>query len=35
MTAETFAPAVVATYGSTDPAAPLVVLLHGRGSDET
>jgi phospholipase/carboxylesterase len=34
MTAETFAPAVVATYGSTDPAAPLVVLLHGRGSDE-
>jgi phospholipase/carboxylesterase len=29
-----FAPAVVATHGSTDPAAPLVVLLHGRGSDE-
>lgn len=27
------APAV-ATRGSTDPAAPLVVLLHGRGSDE-
>ena len=27
------APAV-ATHGSTDPAAPLVVLLHGRGSDE-
>ena len=25
---------VVATAGSTDPAAPLVVLLHGRGSDE-
>ena len=25
---------VVATDGSTDPAAPLVVLLHGRGSDE-
>jgi phospholipase/carboxylesterase len=24
----------VATAGSTDPAAPLVVLLHGRGSDE-
>ncbi|NYI76964.1 alpha/beta hydrolase [Nocardioides panzhihuensis] len=23
-----------ATYGSTDPAAPLVVLLHGRGSHE-
>ena len=34
MTAETFAPPVVATYGSTDPTAPLVVLLHGRGSDE-
>jgi phospholipase/carboxylesterase len=31
----TFAPAVVATYGSTDPDAPLVVLLHGRGADET
>lgn len=30
-----FAPPVVATHGSTDPAAPLVVLLHGRGSDET
>ncbi|MFG2052500.1 alpha/beta hydrolase [Micromonospora sp. NPDC048930] len=25
---------VVATSGSTDPAAPLVVLLHGRGSHE-
>lgn len=25
---------VVATVGSTDPAAPLVVLLHGRGSNE-
>ncbi len=25
---------VVALAGSTDPAAPLVVLLHGRGSDE-
>lgn len=25
---------VVATYGATDPAAPLVVLLHGRGSHE-
>jgi phospholipase/carboxylesterase len=25
---------VVATAGSADPAAPLVVLLHGRGSDE-
>jgi phospholipase/carboxylesterase len=30
----TFAAPVVATYGSTDPAAPLVVLLHGRGSHE-
>lgn len=29
-----FAPAVVATYGATDPTAPLVVLLHGRGSSE-
>ena len=29
-----FAPAVVATHGTTDPTAPLVVLLHGRGSDE-
>lgn len=35
MTTETFAPPVVATYGSTDPTAPLVVLLHGRGSNET
>ena len=34
MTAETFAPPTVATYGNTDPAAPLVVLLHGRGSNE-
>lgn len=25
---------VVLTAGSTDPAAPLVVLLHGRGSNE-
>ena len=32
---DTFGPHVVATYGATDPAAPLVVLLHGRGSDET
>jgi phospholipase/carboxylesterase len=31
---DTFGPAVVATTGSTDPAAPLVVLLHGRGSHE-
>jgi phospholipase/carboxylesterase len=29
-----FPPAVVATAGSVDPAAPLVVLLHGRGSHE-
>ena len=29
-----FAPAVVVTAGSTDPSAPLVVLLHGRGSHE-
>ena len=34
MTTETFAPPVVATYGATDPTAPLVVLLHGRGSNE-
>ena len=30
-----FAPPVVATYGSDDPDTPLVVLLHGRGSDES
>ena len=30
----TFAPPVVATYGADDPSAPLVVLQHGRGSDE-
>ncbi|MCW2622173.1 MAG: phospholipase/Carboxylesterase [Frankiales bacterium] len=29
-----FPPPVVATYGAADPSAPLVVLLHGRGSDE-
>lgn len=29
-----FAAPVVALHGSTDPAAPLVVLLHGRGSSE-
>ena len=29
-----FGPAVVAWRGSSDPAAPLVVLLHGRGSNE-
>ena len=33
MTAPSTAPAV-ATAGSADPAAPLVVLLHGRGSHE-
>lgn len=30
----TFEPPVVATAGTTDPVAPLVVLLHGRGSNE-
>jgi phospholipase/carboxylesterase len=30
----TFASPVVAFAGSSDPAAPLVVLLHGRGSNE-
>ena len=30
----TFAAPVVATHGTTDTSAPLVVLLHGRGSDE-
>jgi len=34
MTTSTFSAPVVATYGSIDPGAPLVVLLHGRGSDE-
>jgi phospholipase/carboxylesterase len=34
MTTDTFPPPVVATYGSADPEAPLVVLLHGRGSTE-
>jgi phospholipase/carboxylesterase len=29
-----FATPVVATAGATDPSAPLVVLLHGRGSNE-
>lgn len=32
MTEQTMVP--TAAYGSTDPAAPLVVLLHGRGSNE-
>ena len=31
---EVFASQVVATAGTTDPSAPLVVLLHGRGSHE-
>jgi phospholipase/carboxylesterase len=34
MTAANFEPPVVATHGATDPSAPLVVLLHGRGSRE-
>jgi phospholipase/carboxylesterase len=34
MTTATFAPPVIATHGSADPATPLVVLLHGRGSNE-
>ena len=34
MTTTAFAAPVAATYGSTDPTAPLVVLLHGRGSNE-
>jgi phospholipase/carboxylesterase len=33
-TTNTFTAPVVATYGSSDPDAPLVVLLHGRGSNE-
>ena len=34
MTAQDFGAPVVAWRGSDDPVAPLVVLLHGRGSDE-
>lgn len=34
MTTATFATPVVARTGSDEPSAPLVVLLHGRGSDE-
>jgi phospholipase/carboxylesterase len=34
MTTGPFAPPVVATYGADDATAPLVVLLHGRGSNE-
>ncbi len=30
-----FAPPVVAWHGDADPGGPLVVLLHGRGSNET
>ena len=33
-TAAAFEAPVVATYGDGDPSAPLVVLLHGRGSSE-
>jgi phospholipase/carboxylesterase len=35
MTVTPFPAPVVVTTGSTEPAAPLVVLLHGRGADET
>lgn len=31
---DTYPAPVVATAGSADPKAPLVVLLHGRGSNE-
>jgi phospholipase/carboxylesterase len=34
MSAEAFSRPVIATYGAADPTAPLVVLLHGRGSNE-
>ena len=34
MTVPSFAPPSVASVGATDPQAPLVVLLHGRGSHE-
>ena len=34
MSAATFAAPVVAWHGADDPATPLVVLLHGRGSSE-
>jgi phospholipase/carboxylesterase len=34
LTETSFGPPVVATAGSPDPSAPLVVLLHGRGSHE-
>ena len=35
MSTQSFSSAVVATHGSPDPTAPLVVLLHGRGSSES
>jgi phospholipase/carboxylesterase len=35
VTTTLFPAPVVATAGSTDPTAPLVVLLHGRGADES
>jgi phospholipase/carboxylesterase len=34
VTAAALGPVSVAAAGSTDPSSPLVVLLHGRGSDE-
>ncbi|MFF0816747.1 alpha/beta hydrolase [Rhodococcus sp. NPDC003318] len=34
MPATSFAAPVTATYGTDDPSAPLVVLLHGRGSTD-
>ena len=34
MTTQTFAPPVTVTPGESEPDTPLVVLLHGRGSDE-
>jgi phospholipase/carboxylesterase len=34
-TASVFSPPTVRWHGSRDPQAPLVALLHGRGSDET
>ena len=34
MSVDAFGEPVVATHGAADPSAPLVVLLHGRGSNE-
>lgn len=34
MNSTAFAPLPVATHGNDDPASPLAVLLHGRGSNE-